>query len=176
MPVVGFLGPTTPTAQSHWTAAFVQRLRELGWIEERTITIEYEWAEGRPERAADIAARFVQNKVDVIVTAGVGLVAAAQKATSTIPIVFAAHSDPVGTHAVNSLSHPGGNITGLSPARRPANLLGGRARNDSVNHLLIMHSQKRPRNQIVQLLLAHLIHGLVFDMKLPWYDRHTRKC
>jgi ABC-type uncharacterized transport system substrate-binding protein len=114
VPVVGFLGATTPTAQSQWTAAFVQRLREHGWIEDRTVAIEYEWAEGRPQRAAEIAAHFVQNKVDVIVTAGVAQVSAAQKATSTIPIVFAAHSDPVGTHAVNSLGHPGGNITGLS--------------------------------------------------------------
>jgi ABC-type uncharacterized transport system substrate-binding protein len=113
-PVVGFLGATTPTAQSHWTAAFVQRLRELGWIEDRTIAIEYGWAEGRPERAAEIAAEFVRKKVDIIVTAGVAQVAAAQRATSSIPIVFAAHSDPVGTHAVTSLGYPGGNITGLS--------------------------------------------------------------
>ena len=70
LPTIGFLGATTPSAQSQWTAAFVQRLRELGWIEGRTVAIEYRWAEGRSERFAEIAAEFVRLKVDVIVTAG----------------------------------------------------------------------------------------------------------
>ena len=67
----------------------MQRLRELGWIEGRTIAIEYRWAEGRTERAAEIAAELVQRKVDVIVTSGTSLIAAAMQATSVIPIVFA---------------------------------------------------------------------------------------
>src|SRR6266478_299047 len=66
LPTIGFLGASTPAAQSQWTAAFVQRLRELGWIEGRTIAIEYRWAEGRDERYAEIAAEFVRLKVDVI--------------------------------------------------------------------------------------------------------------
>jgi len=70
LPIIGFLGATTSSAQSQWTAAFVQRLRELGWIEGRTVAIEYRWAEGRSERAAEIAAEFVRLKVDVIVTSG----------------------------------------------------------------------------------------------------------
>jgi putative tryptophan/tyrosine transport system substrate-binding protein len=68
LPTIGFLGSTAPSAQSQWTAAFVQRLRELGWIEGRTIAIEYRWAEGRGERYAEIAAELVRLKVDVIVT------------------------------------------------------------------------------------------------------------
>jgi putative ABC transport system substrate-binding protein len=68
LPTIGFLGTTTPSAQNQWTAAFVQRLRELGWIEGRTVAIEYRWGEGRNERFADIAAEFVRLKVDVIVT------------------------------------------------------------------------------------------------------------
>jgi putative ABC transport system substrate-binding protein len=114
LPIIGFLGATTPSAQSQWTAAFVQRLRELGWIEGRTVAIEYRWAEGRSERAAEIAAEFVRLKVDVIVTSGTSPVLAAKQATAVIPIVFAAAGDPVGTGLVASLARPGGNVTGLS--------------------------------------------------------------
>ena len=92
----------------------MQRLRELGWIEGRTVAIEYRWAEGRSERFAEIAAEFVRLKVDVIVTAGTAAVIAAKQATSVIPIVFAAAGDPVGTGLVASLARPGGNVTGLS--------------------------------------------------------------
>jgi putative tryptophan/tyrosine transport system substrate-binding protein len=114
LPIVGCMGATTPSAQSQWTAAFIQRLRELGWIEGRTIAVEYRWTEGRTERAAEIAAEFVQRKVDVIVTSGTGMVLAAKQATSVIPIVFASTGDPVGTGLVTSLARPGGNVTGLS--------------------------------------------------------------
>jgi putative tryptophan/tyrosine transport system substrate-binding protein len=113
LPTIGFLGSTSPSAWGHWTSAFVQRLRELGWIEGRTTAIEYRWAEGRPERAAEIAAEFVRLKVDVIVTGG-GAVPAAKQATSAIPIVFAVANDPVGSGLVTSLAQPGGNVTGLS--------------------------------------------------------------
>jgi len=114
LPTVGYMGATTPSAQSQWTAAFIQRLRELGWIEGRTIAVEYRWTEGRSKRAAGFAAEFVQRKVDVIVTSGTGMVLAAKQATSVIPIVFAATGDPVGTGLVTSLARPGGNVTGLS--------------------------------------------------------------
>ena len=114
LPTIGFLGASTPAAQSQWTAAFVQRLRELGWIEGRTISIEYRWAEGRDERYAEIAAEFVRLKVDVIVTYATPAVIAAKQATSVIPIVFAVAADPVSTGLVASLARPGGNVTGLS--------------------------------------------------------------
>jgi ABC-type uncharacterized transport system substrate-binding protein len=114
VPTIGFLVSGTPSTHGHWVAAFVQRLRELGWIEDRTIAIVYRWAEGRTERAAEIAAEFVRRKVDVIVTSASALVMAAKQATSAIPIVFAAAGDPVGTGLVASLAHPGGNVTGLS--------------------------------------------------------------
>jgi putative ABC transport system substrate-binding protein len=114
MPVVGYLGATTPSAESQRIAAFVRRLRELGWIDGRTIAIEYRWAEGRPERAADIAAEFVRLKVDVLVTYGTVLVIAAKQATPIIPIIFAVAGDPVGTGVVASLARPGGNVTGVS--------------------------------------------------------------
>jgi putative ABC transport system substrate-binding protein len=113
LPTIGFLGASTPSAWTPWVAAFEQRLRELGWIEGRTVAIEYRWAEGRTERFPEIAAEFVRRKVDVIVTSG-GALPAAKQATSVIPIVFALATDPVGSGFVASLARPGGNITGLS--------------------------------------------------------------
>src|SRR5262249_46175141 len=97
LPTVGFLGATTPSAQSQWTAAFVQRLRELDWIEGRNIAIAYRWMEGRNERAAEIAAEFVRLRVDVIVVQGTAAVVRARQTTSGIPIVFALAGDPVGS-------------------------------------------------------------------------------
>src|SRR6185437_13059786 len=113
-PTIGFLGSSTPSAMSGWTAAFVQRLRELGWIEGRTVAVEYRWGEGRSERYGEIADEFVRLKVDVIVTYGTPPSKAAKQATAVIPIVFAAAADPVGSGLVSSLARPRGNITGLS--------------------------------------------------------------
>src|SRR5215475_1855942 len=113
VPIVGFLGAATASARSQWVAAFAQRLRELGWIEGRTIAIEYRWAENRPERYAEIAAEFVRLKVDVIATLGIA-VPAVKRVTSVIPIIFAVDADPVGGGLVASLARPGGNVTGLS--------------------------------------------------------------
>jgi putative ABC transport system substrate-binding protein len=113
LPIIGFLGASTPANWSRWTSAFVQRLRELGWVEGQTVAIEYRWAEGRPERYGDIAAEFVRLKARVIVTVGTA-VAAAKQVTSTIPIVFGIAVDPVGSGLVASLARPGGNVTGLS--------------------------------------------------------------
>lgn len=113
LPTIGFLGVTTASNEVKWTAAFVQRLRELGWIEGRTVAIEYRWAEGRNDRYADFAADFVRLKVDVIVATG-GAVRAVKQATSVIPIVFPVATDPVGSGFVESLARPGGNATGSS--------------------------------------------------------------
>src|SRR5215469_14989184 len=117
LPTIGFLGSGTPSAWSPWTGAFVQRLRELGWIEGRTVAIEYRWAEGSTERFGEIAAEFVQLKVDVIVTTGAAALAAKQT-TSVIPIVFAVANDPIGSGLVAGLARPGGNLTGLSVQAR----------------------------------------------------------
>ena len=113
-PTIGFLGATTPTIWGPFVGAFLQRLRELGWIDGRDIAIEYRWAEGRDDRYAAFAAEIVQRRVDVIVTAGTAATMSVKKATSTIPIVFASAGDPVGTGLVASLARPGGNVTGLS--------------------------------------------------------------
>jgi putative ABC transport system substrate-binding protein len=114
LPTIGYLGAATPLAWSQWTAAFVQRLRELGWIEGRTVAIEYRWGEGRNDRFDEIAAEFVRLKVDVIVTAGTAAALATKQATSAIPIVFATAGNPVENGLIASLARPGGNVTGLS--------------------------------------------------------------
>jgi putative ABC transport system substrate-binding protein len=114
VPLIGFLGAGTASAGNQWAAAFVQRLRELGWIEGRTVVIEYRWAEGRNERVAEIASEFLRLKVDVIVTYANTTAAATKRTVTTTPIVFAAAGDPVGTGLVASLARPGGNVTGLS--------------------------------------------------------------
>jgi putative tryptophan/tyrosine transport system substrate-binding protein len=114
LPTIGLLVSGTPSSHREWVAAFVQRLRELHWIEGRTVAIEIRWAEGRNERLAEIAAEFVRRKVDVIVTSATPPTLAAKQATSVIPIVFAALGDPVGAGLVESLARPGGNATGLS--------------------------------------------------------------
>jgi len=114
LPTIGYLGSGTLSSEGQWLAAFTKRLRELAWIEGRTVAVEYRWAEGRNDHSAEFAAEFVRLRVNVIVTAGTPTTAAAKQATSVIPIVFVAAGDPVGSGFVDSLARPGGNITGLS--------------------------------------------------------------
>ena len=113
LPTIGYLGTAAASAWAPWTAAFVQRLQELGWTDGRTVAIQYRWAEGRAERLAELAAELARLKVDVIVTGGNAALAAKQ-ASSAVPIVFALVDDPVGMGLVASLARPGGNVTGLS--------------------------------------------------------------
>src|SRR5262245_50240811 len=115
LPTIGFLGAGSgsDSVWKDWTTAFVQRLRELGWIDGRTVVIEYRWGEGRADRYAGLAAEFAGLKVDVIVTSGSAAMAV-KRATSVIPIVFATANEPVGSGLVASLARPGGNATGLS--------------------------------------------------------------
>ena len=111
---VGLLVPGTPATHGQWFAALAQRLRELGWIDGRNITVEYRWAAGSSERFAEIAAEFVRLKVDVIATSATGPTLAAKQATPSIPVVFAGIADAVGSGVVANLARPGGNLTGLS--------------------------------------------------------------
>jgi putative tryptophan/tyrosine transport system substrate-binding protein len=111
LPVVGFMGAATPSAWVPWTAAFVRRLDELGWVDGKTVKIEYRWAAGSEERYAEIGTELVNLDAKVLVAVGGD---AARKATSKTPIVVALMSDPVGTGLVSSLARPGGNITGMS--------------------------------------------------------------
>ncbi len=113
-PTIGYLGATTRLVESRQLEAFVQRLRDHGWIEGRNVAIEQRWVEGRTERVPEIANELARLKVDVIVTWGTANIVAAKQATASIPIVFAAAADPVGTGLVASLARPGGNLTGLS--------------------------------------------------------------
>src|SRR5262245_47822721 len=114
LPTIGFLGSASASSMSQWFSVFVQRLRELGWIEGRTVAIEVRWAEGRSERYAEIVGEFIRLNVDLIFTSSTPPTIAAKQATEVIPIVSAVMGDPVGTGLVVSLARPGGNVTGLS--------------------------------------------------------------
>ena len=102
-----------PRPRGHGPLLLRRILRELGWIEGHTVAIEYRWTEGRPERAAEFAAEFVQLKADIIVTNS-SSARAVKQATSIIPIVFVLGNDPLGSGLVTNLARPGGNFTGLS--------------------------------------------------------------
>src|SRR5262249_2086119 len=100
LPKIGLLGTGTPAVRGQWIAAFMQRMRELGWIEGRSVAFELRWAEARSERFTEIATEFLQLKVQVIMTYGTAAVTAAKQATSTIPIIFAVANDPIGAGLV----------------------------------------------------------------------------
>jgi putative ABC transport system substrate-binding protein len=147
MRTIGYMGSTTPSAQSAWTKPFLRGLDELGWAEGRNVAIEYRWGEGRNDRFAEIAAEFVRLNIDVIVTYSAAPVLAAKQATSVIPIVFAVAPDPVGSGLVASLAHPGGNVTGLST--QSTDLAGKRLELlreivPAVRHLVIMANVGNP--------------------------------
>jgi len=113
VPKIGVLSATSSTGSAR-IEAFRQRLRELGYVDGKTITIEYRYAEGKPDRLPELVLELVQLNVDIIV-AGSNIVArAASHATKPIPIVMATGADPVATGLVASLARPGGNVTGLT--------------------------------------------------------------
>ncbi len=114
LPSIGSSSPMTASVENRRVAAFVQRLRELGWVEGRTVAIKARWAEERSERTAEIVAEFVGEKVDVIVAAGTATALAAEQGTSVVPIVLAGAGDPVSTGFVVRLARPGGDVAGLS--------------------------------------------------------------
>ena len=111
---IGFLDSSTASGSAVLLEAFRQELRKLGWIEGKNITIEYRFAEQKTARLPELATDLVRLKVDLIVVAGSPPAVASKKATTTIPIVMANASDPVGAGLVDSLAQPGGNVTGLS--------------------------------------------------------------
>ena len=114
LPSIGSSSPMTASVENQRVAAFVQRLRQLGWVEGRTVAIKVRWAEERSERTAEIVAEFVGEKVDVIVAAGTASALAAEQGTSVVPIVLAGAGDPVSTGFVVRLARPGGDVAGLS--------------------------------------------------------------
>lgn len=114
LPRIGFLGNSTPTLEAKLVGSFREGLRDLGYIENQNISIEYRWAEGKYERLPTLIAELIASKVDVIVTAGTPAALAVKKATASVPLVMVAVGDPVGTGLVASLAHPGGSATGLT--------------------------------------------------------------
>jgi putative ABC transport system substrate-binding protein len=111
---IGYLVPATPAAAADNVEALRQGLRELGYVEGKTFVLELRYGEARAERFPELARELVGLKVDVIVVATDGAIAAVKRETQTIPIVMVNSSDPVGTGFVASLARPGGNVTGLT--------------------------------------------------------------
>jgi putative tryptophan/tyrosine transport system substrate-binding protein len=101
-------------AQQSFVAAFTKALQDLGWREDRNIQISYHWGAGDAEKIQSYAREFVEQKPDLIVAHTTPVVAALKQQTTTIPIVFTQVSDPIGSHFIESLAHPGGNITGFT--------------------------------------------------------------
>jgi len=115
MPVIGFLNPASPQPWKDYIAGFRAGLKEGGYLDGQNVTIEFRWAEGHYDRLPEMAADLVRRKVAVLVATGGALsVVAAKGATSTIPIVFTSGVDPIHAGFVTSLSHPGGNLTGVN--------------------------------------------------------------
>jgi len=114
VPQIGYVGNSTPALESALVEGFRQGLRERGYVEGKTVVIQYRWAEGKIDALPTLIAELIALKVDVLVTAGTPAALAAKKATSTVPIVMAAVGDAVDSGIVPSLARPGGNITGLS--------------------------------------------------------------
>jgi len=150
---IGFLGAAKPAVWSNFVTAFDLKLHELGWNDGGNLDIDYQWAEGRNDLYAKHLKRFVDNGVDVIVTSGTPAVLAAKKATKSIPIVFAAAGNPVGSKLVASLDRPGGNVTGMSNGQ--TDLAGKRL--DELNKVL-------PNLKRVALLGNHANHVVASEM------------
>jgi putative ABC transport system substrate-binding protein len=118
VPRIGYLAGSSPSFEAHRVEGFRQGLRDLGYIEGKNILVEYRYAEGRLDRIPGLVAEFVQLKVDVLVSGNFEAIRAAKQATKTIPVVMVTTVDPVATGLVDSLAHPGGNITGLTRLTR----------------------------------------------------------
>jgi ABC transporter substrate binding protein len=133
IPRIGWLVPTAQTEQDN-LEEYRRRMLELGYVEGRTVITKYLYSGGDPDRLDDLAATLVTENVDVIVTFSTPGCLAAKRATTIIPIVFAASSDPLSTGVVTSLGHPGGNITGLSVMATTERKATGAAENGGAEH------------------------------------------
>jgi putative ABC transport system substrate-binding protein len=114
LPRIGFLGNSTSVLEANLVGPFREGLRDLGYVEGKTIVIEYRWAEGKYERFPELISELLRLPVEMIVTAGTPASLAVKKATTSIPLVMIAVGDPVGTGLITSLAHPGGNVTGVT--------------------------------------------------------------
>ncbi|HEV8342196.1 MAG TPA: ABC transporter substrate-binding protein [Candidatus Binatia bacterium] len=170
-PRIGVLIGGSVSSDSARIEAFRQGLRELGYVEGKNILIEYRYAEGKTDRLSELAAALVRLKVDVIVTAGPAATRVTKQATTTIPIVMAQDSDPVGSGFVTSLARPGGNITGLS---RLSPELSGKQLEllkeivPTLSHLAVFGNSTQPGNP--QSLKEVELAAGAFRMQLQYLD------
>jgi putative ABC transport system substrate-binding protein len=170
---IGFLGANTPAAAGHLTAAFLGRLRELGWTEGRDFDVEYRWAAGQTDRYRQAAGELVAAHADVIVTSGTAPTLAAHAVTNSIPIVMASSGDLPGTGLIESLAHPGGNVTGLTfvagdSAGKRVELLTEVV--SKLRGLAVLANPDANRSEVATTRSAAIALGLtahVFDFKKP---------
>jgi putative tryptophan/tyrosine transport system substrate-binding protein len=171
VPRIAFLSNNRIAAVSSWNEAFRQGLREFGYVEGKTIVLEWRFAEGKPDRLPTLAAELVRLKVDVIVSGGSTATGPAKEATSTIPIMKSQDNDPVGNGFVASLARPGGNITGLATLR--SELSGKRLELlkeivPKLSRVAILGSSTNPGN--AELLKETELAAGAFGVKLQYLD------
>jgi putative ABC transport system substrate-binding protein len=169
---IGFLG-ISPEADGDRAEAFKEGLREKGWIESQNIVIEYRWSRGNTDRISELVADLIRINVDVILAPSSTYVELAKRATSTIPIVFAANADPVGLGHVASLRHPGGNITGVSMVlsdMAPKELELLKEMLPGASRIGVLWNPTTPSNSIALKATEHAAEGL----KLRLRTRETR--
>jgi putative ABC transport system substrate-binding protein len=160
---IGFLGNSTAALEANLIGPFREGLRALGYIEGKNILIEYRWAEGKYERFPEFIAELVASKVELIVTAGTPASLAVKNAAPSIPLVMIAVRDPVGTGLINSLAHPGGNITGLTSIA--SDLEGKRLEllrevAPKVSHVAVLWNPASPFQVVSEKELQAAAHGL----------------
>ena len=171
---IGFLDTSTASGSAVLLEAFRQELSKLGWIEGKNITIEYRFAEQKPERLPELAADLVRLKVDlIVVTAGTPALAA-KKATTTIPIVMANVGDPVGVGLVASLARPGGNVTGLSGLSPELNTKRLEILKDAVPKLVRVGLLRPPGDSIAQDLQLKELRPAALALKLKLEEIETQ--
>ena len=148
---IGYLDPSTASGEAGLVNAFRQELSKLGWIEGKNFTIEYRFAEQKPDRLPELAAELVGLKVDLIVVAGTPSALAAKNATAHIPVVMATVADAVGAGVVASLARPGGNVTGLTSLGNELNTKRLEVLKDAVPKLVRVGVLRPPGGQDPQL-------------------------
>jgi len=171
---IGFLDVSTASGMAVRVDAFRQELSKLGWNEGKNLTIEYRFAEQKPERLAELAADLVRLKVDLIVVVATPAALAAKEATTTIPIVMASGGDPVGAGLVASLAQPGGNVTGLSSLAPELNGKRLEILKDAVRRLARVGLLRPPRASIAQDLQLKELRAAALALKLKLDEIETQ--
>ena len=171
---IGFLDPSTASGSALPVDAFRQELNKLGWIEEKNITIEYRFSEGKSDRLPELAAELVRLRVDLIVVTGMVPALAAKGATTTIPVVMATSTDPVGAGLIASMARPGGNVTGLSSLAVELNTKRLEILKDAVPNLARVGFLRRAEGDVLTDLQMKELRPAAVALKLKLEEIETQ--